>query len=476
VVIDELIVVLGLDSRRFTEGQRDALAAFKKTREGAQEFGKDVEAQGMKLSEVFSAVRKGALGIVGAFAGNEAVQFVNHVANMDAATGRWAKTIGISVEGLSRWQNMIRQVGGDANSATSTLSALQQQIETVRQGGGMFEGGFASLMNQAGVSIRDDANASLTKIRRFIMGQVESGKMRPEEAATYLRRVPGMNQEMLNLILMSTKAFNELAAAVEKVGKASEDSAKAGQELQKSGALIAEFWESVARRVLPAVGAVAKAISAIMTADSHGAPGSLLDRLTRWMTGQSGKDASTRISEGFSAFPSGGGTRGNRNNNPGNLEYGAFARAHGATGSDGRFAVFPDAATGAAAQEALVRGAGYSGLTLDQFAKKYAEGNPAWERTVGGALGIGPGDVVNNQDPRLIDAIRRAEGTGARGAASTRNINNSRSSSSTSSSEVNIGKIEVNAPNATDAGGIAHEIGGAMKRSSLIAPVNYGLA
>ncbi|WP_146013391.1 hypothetical protein [Trinickia symbiotica] len=49
-----------------------------------------------------------------------------------------------------------------------------------------------------------------------------------------------------------------------------------------------------------------------------------------------------------------GGARGLRNNNPGNLEYGDFAKAHGATGSDGRFAVFPDMATGAAAQRALL--------------------------------------------------------------------------------------------------------------------------
>ena len=35
---------------------------------------------------------------------------------------------------------------------------------------------------------------------------------------------------------------------------------------------------------------------------------------------------------------------------------------------------------------------------------------------------------------------------------------------------------EQNAPNATDADGVADGIGGAMKRQSLIAPINYGLA
>lgn len=48
-------------------------------------------------------------------------------------------------------------------------------------------------------------------------------------------------------------------------------------------------------------------------------------------------------------------TRGVRNNNPGNLEDGAFARRQpGYVGSDGRFAIFEDAASGIRAQERLL--------------------------------------------------------------------------------------------------------------------------
>jgi hypothetical protein len=60
----------------------------------------------------------------------------------------------------------------------------------------------------------------------------------------------------------------------------------------------------------------------------------------------------------------------------------------------------------------LVKSDKYKGLTLDQFGDKYSEGSSDWKNTVGKALGIGRGDIVNNQDPRLIDAIKRAEGTG----------------------------------------------------------------
>ena len=60
------------------------------------------------------------------------------------------------------------------------------------------------------------------------------------------------------------------------------------------------------------------------------------------------------------------GTRPQRDNNPGDIEYGAFARAHGAIGSDGRFAIFPDMATGFQAMAALLSSPSYRKLTLGE--------------------------------------------------------------------------------------------------------------
>jgi len=47
-------------------------------------------------------------------------------------------------------------------------------------------------------------------------------------------------------------------------------------------------------------------------------------------------------------------TRGIRNQNPGNIEYGPFARKYGATGSDGRFAIFPTMVDGLRAMAELL--------------------------------------------------------------------------------------------------------------------------
>ena len=67
------------------------------------------------------------------------------------------------------------------------------------------------------------------------------------------------------------------------------------------------------------------------------------------------------------------GNRNVRNNNPGNIEYGNFAKALGAIGTDGRFAVFPTKEAGTKAQEALLfDGANYKNKTLTEAIARWA--------------------------------------------------------------------------------------------------------
>lgn len=74
-------------------------------------------------------------------------------------------------------------------------------------------------------------------------------------------------------------------------------------------------------------------------------------------------------------------TRGARNNNPGNIEYGPFARSMGATGSDGRFAIFPDLQTGTQALASLMSSYQRRGFnTIDKIVSRYA---PAHENNTG---------------------------------------------------------------------------------------------
>lgn len=106
-----------------------------------------------------------------------------------------------------------------------------------------------------------------------------------------------------------------------------------------------------------------------------------------------------------------GGSRSWRNNNPGNIEYGTFAKSHGAIGTDGRFAIFPDEATGQRARAALIfNGDKYRNLTLTQAIERYAPSSEnhttAYQRRVLAAVG-GANLPMHKYSPTQQQAILR---------------------------------------------------------------------
>ena len=97
------------------------------------------------------------------------------------------------------------------------------------------------------------------------------------------------------------------------------------------------------------------------------------------------------------------GTRPNRNANPGDIEYGKWAAAHGAdrceSGILGRFAHFPTPEAGWAALKALLQSPGYAGKTVAQVVERYAPGTEtdtaASVRAVCKLTGLTPNTVID---------------------------------------------------------------------------------
>lgn len=119
----------------------------------------------------------------------------------------------------------------------------------------------------------------------------------------------------------------------------------------------------------------------------------------------------TYTTQGGGSFRKVGGSRSWRNNNPGNIEYGDFARRYGAIGTDGRFAIFPDEATGQRARAALIfNGDKYRNLTLTQAIERYAPSSEnhttAYQRRVLAAVG-GANLPMHKYSPAQQQAILR---------------------------------------------------------------------
>jgi hypothetical protein len=105
-----------------------------------------------------------------------------------------------------------------------------------------------------------------------------------------------------------------------------------------------------------------------------------------------------------------------RNNNPGNIEDGTFARSMpGYAGSDGRFAIFETPGHGAGAMDNLLTKYGRSGLNtplaiVSKWAPAGDGGNDpkAYASTVAGKLGIGINDPIDMNDPGQRSALAKA--------------------------------------------------------------------
>ncbi len=132
-------------------------------------------------------------------------------------------------------------------------------------------------------------------------------------------------------------------------------------------------------------------------------------------------DAAIAEFEGFGKS----GTLATRNNNPGNLVYGPFAKSQGATGSEKGFATFPDVATGTEAMDNLLGNYASKGYNLkDTIDAWNGHGSNSDQYTdfVASKTGIKPLDTFNDwlgtgvadmlkQDVSDMDAIRSGAST-----------------------------------------------------------------
>ena len=113
-----------------------------------------------------------------------------------------------------------------------------------------------------------------------------------------------------------------------------------------------------------------------------------------------------------------GGSRSWRNNNPGNIRYTQFSRNHGAIGSAGGFAVFPDVESGRDALSSLLGGASYINLTISAAISRYAPPNENdtanYERLIARLTGLDVTRKLSELTPaefsQVVSAIETIEG------------------------------------------------------------------
>lgn len=454
-VIDSFVVELGLDSRKFTEGERDALSSLKKTGDSAVKMGNSIEASGKKISDVFSTIKGGAVGIIAALGGGEIAAFIDKVAHMDNATGRMAKTIGTSIGELSTWQGMVRQIGGDAQNATGALAGLQNAITNMLQGGGMMDPGAMFVLNQIGGVRGKTTDQIMRDLHNFYSQEIKAGRETPTSASVMLGRIPGMNKDMIDVILQTPEAFKKLEDSAKTSGLASKEAAdRAADYVQKLNAL-ALAWENLGRKVLPVLTWITNLLGKLLPTENEGLPPSMkmkpssssvpikpgagtaspeTQKIVDALSGVSGVKQVTAMNDVYHQFLGGGHPAG---------------RAVDLTVSDPR-----NATAVAASIRAKLAEMGINAKVINEYDPAQRSKN-----ATGGHIHIG------------LNPTLSAIGPVGAPAAARQNISNRGGDVSTSTAYVD--KVIVNTK-ATDAHGIARDITPAIQNYAKAMPANYG--
>lgn len=510
--IDSLTLELDLGGQAKFSQQIDALNQnISKLRDQMGATAKEVESTDSKLANSFSRLKAQALGLLAVVMGGKGIkEYIGYLTTMDAATSRLSRTLGISTTELSAWQNVARLTGGTAEGMTGSIQGITSEMNRFMLTG---QSAITGLLRPLGISIFNDAQQlkSATDLMVEIADALDKRKdMTAARKAEYLRML-GFDQSTINLMLRGKDVMVAMIREQKELSNVTGQSAANAEKLATAWNRMLITAENLGRAIL---NKLSPAFTKFLEVLSYGfqylsggpIPQSMKDRMDA--INREHKEMDKRNEEkrkqydidhpprDFSwMYPQrpGTGTRGDRNNNPGNMEYGPFAIAHGATGTDGRFAIFPNKATGDAAMGALLR-KNYQGLTVEQIQRKWVSGNtaaatdPAYLSRMTKATGLQPSSVpdLNNQIilDRLMTGMTQGEGTSRgsvplvpAGAAAAAVVNNrgGDSRSSTSTSQTTIGTMNVTLPNVGDAAGFAKDVKPQMERASFGAQADAGL-
>lgn len=461
-ILDAFLITFGIDAREFSKGEREVRDGNKRLSEDSKRTFDSMESQSKGLGVSIKGVRNEVIGLGLAFMGARSITgMIASMATGAATADRLGQTLGMSTKQVWAWRQAMRSVGGQAGDADAALQAVQGMRMNFRMG--QMDAGTQGRLGRLGVTGSDLKDSDPGTILRKISAAQD--KMDPQLFASLLQQV-GLNGPTTYFLMKGQASVDQLLKQFEGSADEQEALAKKTEDLQVQMADLNTKIQGVLVPVLLRLADAAEKIVSILpggsTPKTHtAANGRKVVFEDTWFGGlfnvyaddgktkPSARPHSTTPERGGampSASPTGGPngkgrTRAERNNNPGNIEDGAFAkRQPGYAGTDGRFAKFATAQQGFEAMVRLLNGSGYRGQgrdTIMSILKKYAPSSDnnnlsAYASNVERQTGFNRNQHLNQMQIMAV-AKAMAKHEGYRG-------------------DIHIGQMHVNTPNAQSFG------------------------
>jgi len=248
-VIDSLVVLLNLDPKGFTDGQKEAVKSLKKTEGEATKTAKNMQAEGKKAGEFFSGIKTQVLALGAAFLGTAAItSFANHITASDAALGRLATNVGMSTEDLSAWEGAAVRAGGSAAAMDATLKGMTAQMQEFRSKGTLSPEMQFSLA-QSGIDPNKYLAATTTNVERLAMA-AKAFKGMDAPRAQMLGKGLGFDEGTINLLLKGDDAVAALVARQKELNAVSKADTDAAIARENAYGDLTDTFQGLGRTIL----------------------------------------------------------------------------------------------------------------------------------------------------------------------------------------------------------------------------------
>lgn len=438
-VIDSLVVSLGLDASGFNAGQRAMVQNLRAVEGEATRTAKSMQASGQQAAEFFSSIKTQALSLLGIFLGGQGIEsFVRNTARSMATLGQQAVAIGESAADVNAFSQAIARMNGNAEAAIGTLQNLANAKQQWLTRGNNPE--FVAFLSYIGANPNMTPLQIVSKFADFT--QANQGTPQGVQNIRQYGAGIGLDPQTINSIIqmVRTSSLSAELSRSRELFPLAPDMIKNMTDLQTSlksleqavDGLASAFLNKVAPGLIRALNDITETIihppkqpTAEERARELVSPGSGLGRVPEvpgvrdWMrrhlpTWLGGDPAPSSGLPGPRANPND--PRGIRNNNPLNLEY---RPGQGASGSDGRFGVYPTMEGGVAAAANQLKiyrdryGLNTIGGIIGRWAPQGENNTGAYAMSVSRSMGMNPNDQLDLNDPsvmsRLIGAMAEVE-------------------------------------------------------------------
>jgi hypothetical protein len=249
-VIDSLVVELGLDPKKLTQGQREAIDSFKKFGEDAERGGRNVEDSSKRATDALSGIRTQALSLFAVFSGGKGlVDFGVNVTRINAGVGRLERNIGQSASTITAWQGAARIFGGDAQSMAASFTSLSDAFAGWKIGiVSPVVADLRAISSAGGKTI--DMNKGVEQSFLDLADNLKAIHDRDPAQAGLLGRKIGLDPALFDLLIKGSAGAKEVLDYVRKIGVATKEDTDAFGELEKRMNQMGVKAESLGRKLL----------------------------------------------------------------------------------------------------------------------------------------------------------------------------------------------------------------------------------